>query len=110
VPIETSQWQSTVKIDGQVNASNRFGVYYNFRDREVLPWNPSFQVAADPRAWGAIGWKNHLLGVNWTMTPGGKVGVRLLVSSLGSDHEIGIHRLFRMSGIGSDRRLHPVWA
>jgi glutamate carboxypeptidase len=41
---------------------------------------------------------------------GGKVGVGLLVSSLSPEHEFGIHRLFRMSGIGSDRRLHPVWA
>jgi outer membrane receptor protein involved in Fe transport len=70
VPIETNQWQSTLKADGQVSSSQRFGVYYNYRDRYTLPWNPSFQVAGDPRTWGAIAWKNHLLGVNWTMTPG----------------------------------------
>ncbi len=35
--------------------------------------------------------------------PGGKVGVGRLVTSLGSDHEIGIHCLIRTGGIGSDR-------
>lgn len=76
-PISVTQWQSTVKLDGQVNATNRFGVFYNFRDRYALPWNPSFQTAGDPRTWGAIGWKNHLLGVNWTATPGSRTVVQV---------------------------------
>ena len=42
--------------------------------------------------------------------PGGKVGVRLLVTSLGSDHEIGIHRPLPHGRIGSDRCVHTVWA
>ena len=42
--------------------------------------------------------------------PEGKVGVGLPVSSLGSDHEIGIHRPLPLGRTGSDRCVHTVWA
>ena len=39
----------------------------------------------------------------------GKVGIRRLVTSLGSNHEIGIHRLFRMCGTDHTDALTTVW-
>jgi hypothetical protein len=72
VPIETTQWTVTGKVDGQINQKNKVGLYYNYRDRYFFPWNGNFQVAADPRTWQAIGYLNHLLGVNWTMVPDSK--------------------------------------
>jgi hypothetical protein len=69
VPIDTTQWTVTTKVDGELNEKNRFGVYYNYRDRYFFPWNGNFQVAGDPRTWQAIGYLNHLLGINWTMVP-----------------------------------------
>ena len=77
VPIETTQWTITTKVDGEVNEKNRFGVYYNYRDRYFFPWNGNFQVANDPRTWQAIGYLNHLLGINWTMVPDSRTVLQL---------------------------------
>ncbi len=41
--------------------------------------------------------------------PGCKVGVGLLVTTLGSNHEIGIHRLFRVCGTDQTDALTTVW-
>ena len=76
VPIPTTQWQGTVKIDTQINATNRLNVYVNYRDRTWSPFNFGFTTAADPRTWIGIQWKNPLSTIGWTSTPGSKTVIQ----------------------------------
>lgn len=69
VPIPTTQWQTTGKVDAQVNASNRVNFMVNYRNRTWEPFNFGFTTAADPRTWIGIQWKNPLSTMSWTSTP-----------------------------------------
>lgn len=70
IPIPTTQWQTTAKLDGQLNASNRLNGYFNYRERTWEPFNFGFTTAADPKTWIGIKWKNPLSTIGWTSTLG----------------------------------------
>lgn len=70
VPIPTTQWQTTAKVDGQLNSANRLNGYFNYRNRTWEPFNFGFTTAADPKTWIGIKWKNPLSSVGWTSTIG----------------------------------------
>ena len=119
VPIETTQWTRPGKVDGQINQENRFGIYYNYRDRYFFPWNGSFQVAGDPRTWQAIGYLNHLLGLSWTMVPDSRTVVQVrggidLVrpAEHRAEHRsrhAGLHREHDGCGDWRRQRRPPAW-
>lgn len=68
IPIPTTQWQTTAKVDGQINTNNRLNGYFNYRNRTWEPFNFGFTTAADPRTWIGIKWKNPLSTIGWTST------------------------------------------
>jgi hypothetical protein len=72
IPIPTTQWQTTAKVDAQLNASNRLNGYINYRDRTWEPFNFGFTTAADPRTWIGIKWKNPLSTLGWTSSLGSR--------------------------------------
>jgi hypothetical protein len=69
VPIPTTQWQTTGKVDAQVSTANRVNFMVNYRNRTWEPFNFGFTTAADPRTWIGIQWKNPLSTMSWTSTP-----------------------------------------
>jgi hypothetical protein len=70
IPIPTTQWQTTAKVDAQISAANRVNGYFNYRNRTWEPFNFGFTTAADPRTWIGIKWKNPLSTIGWTSTLG----------------------------------------
>jgi hypothetical protein len=70
IPIPTTQWQTTAKVDAQLNSANRLNGYFNYRNRTWEPFNFGFTTAADPRTWIGIKWKNPLSTVGWTSSFG----------------------------------------
>ncbi|CAN5677970.1 hypothetical protein BH23ACI1_BH23ACI1_00110 [soil metagenome] len=76
VPIPTTQWQTTGKVDAQLNNSNRLSVMFNYRDRTWEPFNFGFTTAGDPRTWIGIQWKNPLSTMSWTSTPTSRTVLR----------------------------------
>lgn len=76
-PIPQTQWQASAKLDGQITKSNRLGLYYNYRDRSMVPFNHGVRTADDPRTWIGIGWRNHVSAISWTSTQGSNTVVQV---------------------------------